>query len=326
MTNEDSSGQQGLQKFANDVLYSSMVSITSKALLGSAIALLAAMAALIATGWDVPAWTLVLMALVAITLMYLTRRVAGREANELRPKVDEAEDELDRHESYGRNICSVLDTFQKIVAKDIEMSMASFIEQGILIPGRDVMQENGRPSDLRMSVLIPIDHHFQMVWASGHSVEAKQKYKVPIDQTIARVAYENQAIQVWKNAPEEERGFIKNSKATRSFRSMVSIPILRGGSTTGVFNVVTEREAAFDPADINYLTSLGSIIQLAFGMAIKEVRAKKAEVEVPGTRTTEGRRARGVAAPRASKSLPPASPQSGVVSSDGADRREISDE
>ena len=326
MTNEDAPQKKGPRRFANDVLYGSIVSITSKALLAAGFSLLIATAALIATGWDVPAWTLVLMGLLAVVLMYLTRRVVGREASELRPKVDKAEDELDRHESYGRNICSVLDTFQKIVAKDIEMSMASFIEQGILIPGRDVMQENGRPSDLRMSVLIPIDDYFQMVWASGHSVEAKQKYKVPIEETIARVAYEKQAIQVWKHAPEEERGFKKNPKATRGFRSMVSIPILRGGTTTGVFNVVTEQEAAFDPADINYLTSLGSIIQLAFGMAIKEVRAKKAQPEAQGRGATQGRRARGAVAPLPANVLPQASPQSDVVSSDAADRRETSNE
>lgn len=208
------------------------------------------------------------MALVAVALVYATKRVTGREANELRPKLSRAEDELDRHDSYGRNICSVLDTFQKIVSKDIEMSMDAFIEQGILIPGRDVMQENGCSSDLRMSVLIPSNDSFLMVWASGHSVEAKQKYEVPINQTIAKIAYERQTIAVWDNAPNEERGFVKNPKATRGFKSMVSIPILLGDTTAGVFNVVTDKAAAFDPADVNYLTSLGSIIQLAFGMAI----------------------------------------------------------
>ena len=200
------------------------------------------------------------------------------------------------------------------------MSMASFIEQGILIPGRDVMQENGRPSDL----LIPIDDHFQMVWASGHSVEAKQKYKVPIDQTIAKVAYEKQAIQVWKNAPEEERGFTKNPKATRPFRSMVSIPILRGARTTGVFNIVTEQESAFDPADVNYLTSLGSIIQLAFGMAIKEMRANSPGDDARARPTNLGRPA--VAAPRQPVPLPPAAAQGDVMSSEAAGRKEASDE
>ena len=182
------------------------------------------------------------------------------------------------------------------------------------------MQENGRPADLRMSVLIPVDGHFRMVWASGYSVEAKQKYKVPINQTIARVAYEKQAIQVWRNAPEEERGFVKNPKATRSFRSMVSVPILRGGTTTGVFNVLTAEESAFDPADINYLTSLSSIIQLAFGMGIEEVQAKQSEVEA------QARGAGAILAYPPPSVVTPVSPTAGVGSSDAADRREASDE
>lgn len=116
-----------------------------------------------------------------------------------------------------------------------------------------------------------------MVWASGHNIESQRKYRVPIEKTISKVAYEKKAIQVWKNAPEEGRSFVKNPKATRSFRSMVSIPILMGDKTHGVFNIVTNREDAFDPADINYLTSLGSIIQLAFGMAVQELEPTAAK-------------------------------------------------
>ncbi len=322
MANDDAPEEKWLQKFAGDVLYSSVVSVTSKVLLGALLLLLGALVALIATGWEVPAWTLVAMALIAVALMYVRRRIAGRGTTKLRSRVDKAEDELDRHESYGSNICSVLDTFQKIVAKDITMSTAAFIELGILNPGRDVMQENGCPSDLRMSILIPSDDNFQMIWASGHSVEAKQKYKVPIDQTISKVAYEKQAIQVWKNAPEEERGFVKNPKATRGFQSMVSIPILRGGQTAGVFNTVTDQRSAFDPADVNYLTSLGSIIQLAFGVAIKEMRDERAVSQAePASR---GRRP--IVASPARDVLPAARSHGDVVSSEGSDRNETSDE
>ncbi|HEY0318414.1 MAG TPA: GAF domain-containing protein [Solirubrobacterales bacterium] len=326
MTDQNGS-RKGLDQFTKDVLYSALVSVTAKALGWVALLFVALMVALVAAGWDVPAWTLVAMALVAIALVYVARRVTGREADELKPKLNRAEDELDRHDSYGRNICSVLDTFQKIVAKDIKMSMDTFIEQGILIPGRDVMQENGRPSDLRMSVLIPSDDHFLMVWASGHSLEAKQKYNVPINQTIARVAYDKKAIQVWNNAPQEERGFVKNPKATRGFKSMVSIPMLLGGATAGVFNVVTDKESAFDPADVNYLTSLGSIIQLAFGMAIEEWRAAKAGTDESQAKSLKRAiRASVEAKPQPPAALPPAAPQAGVGSSDAADGMEGSDE
>ena len=313
-------GSKGINQFTKDVLYDVLVSWTSKALGAAAVALVSMMVALIVTHWDVPAWTLVAMALLAITLLYLTRRVAGREANELRPKLGAAEKELDRHDSYGSNICSGLDTFQKIVAKDINMTMSSFIEQGLLIPARDVMQANGHPSDLRMSVLLAVEGHFSMVWASGHGVEAKQKYRVPIEQTISTVAFQKKVPQVWEDAPAEERGFVRNPKATRGFKSMVSIPILLGGKTAGVFNVLTDKKDAFDPADINYLTSLGSIIQLAFGLALKEIEKPKPQ---PQSRATPAR----VAAPRKDAgTLPSVAPRGSVGSSDTTDGKETSDE
>jgi GAF domain-containing protein len=316
----DKNGSKGLNQFTKDVLYDVLVGWTSKALASAAAALAAAIVALIVTGWEVPAWTLVTVALVVVGLVYLTRRGAGRETNELRPKLGVAEKELDRHESYGSNICSALDTFQKIVARDISMTMGAFIEHGILIPARDVMQANGHPSDLRMSVLLAFEGHFSMAWASGHSVEAKQKYEVPIEETISKLAYEKKVPQVWKDAPSEERGFVRNPRATRGFKSMVSIPILLGGESEGVFNVLTDEKDAFDPADINYLTSLGSIVQLAFGMAVKELRN-------PESLPPKQARGVGVLAPRTSAgALSPPAPRGSVGSPDSTDGKEVSDE
>jgi hypothetical protein len=306
VTDQDES-KKGLDQFTKDVLYSALVSVTARVLGWAGLLVAALIAALVATGWQVPTWTLAVMMFAALVLVYVTRRVAGRESRELRPKLESAEDKLDRHDSYGSNLCSVLDTFQKINANDIKgITMRGFIERGILIPARDVMQENGHPSDLRMSVLLVADDHFSMVWASGHNIESQTKYKVPIEKTISKVAYEKKVIQVWKNAPEEERGFVKNPKAKRGFRSMVSIPILMGDDTHGVFNILTEREDAFDPADINYLTSLGSIIQLAFGMAVQELNAMAAKSQKVG--------------------LPRAAPQRSVRSPDTVDGMEASDE
>ncbi|HXV04427.1 MAG TPA: GAF domain-containing protein [Solirubrobacterales bacterium] len=316
--------KRGLNQFTKDVLYAALVSVTAKALVWAAVLLGALLVAFVLTGWDVPAWALVAMAFVALLLVYLTRRVTGREIRELRPKITKQEDELDRHDSYGSNLCSVLDTFQKINAGDIDgVTMSSFIERGILNPARDIMRENGHPHDLRMSVLLVSEGHFQMAWAAGHSIESQRKYRVPIEKTISKIAYDKKVIQVWKNAPEEERAFEKNPKATRDFKAMVSIPILMGDKTQGVFNIVTDREGAFDPADINYLTSLGSIIQLAFGMAVKELKTKPANLP----RRPESPAQAGVTAPpKAWPILPRAAPGRGVGSSDTADGTEVSDE
>ena len=99
---------------------------------------------------------------------------------------------------------------------------------------------------------------------------------------------------------------------------MVSIPILLGGKTAGVFNVLTDKEDAFDPADINYLTSLGSIIQLAFGLALKEI-------EKPKPQPQSQSRTRVVAPGKGAGTLPSAAPLRGVGSSD-TDGKEASDE
>lgn len=166
-----------VNQFTKDVLYDSIVQVTSGALRIAAIALAAVLVALIAFGWEVPAWTLVLVMLLGVGLMYVTRRVAGREANELRPKLAAAENKLDRHDSYGTNICSIMDNFQRVLAGDIRgVTVPEFIERGILSAGRDVMQENGHAADLRLSVLLAEEGHFTMEWAAGHSIQSQKKY------------------------------------------------------------------------------------------------------------------------------------------------------
>jgi hypothetical protein len=267
-----------LGRFTKDVLYDSVVQITSSALRWAALALLACMVALFALGWEweVPVWTLLLALIFGIGLTYVTKRVVGREANELRPRLDAAEDKLDRHDSYGTNICSIMDNFQRVLAGDIRgVTVSEFIERGILTAGRDVMQENGHASDLRMSVLVARDENFTMGWASGHNIQSQKKYQQPIDRTVSKIAYEKKVMQVWKDIAVEERGFEENPHATRKFKSMVSIPILIGDRAVGVFNVVTERVDAFDVADVNYLTSLGAVIQTAMGVAVKDARATR---------------------------------------------------
>lgn len=179
-----------------DVLYDSIVQITSGALRAAALALTLLAVALFTLGWQVPAWILVLALVVAIGLMYLTKRVASREGNELRPRLGAAEDKLDRHDSYGTNICSIMDNFQRVLAGDIPgVTVPEFIERGILTAGRDVMQENGHASDLRMSVLLAKDGHFSMWKASGHNIQSQTKYRQPIEKTVSRIAYEKKGIQ-----------------------------------------------------------------------------------------------------------------------------------
>jgi putative methionine-R-sulfoxide reductase with GAF domain len=285
-----------LETFTNDVLYDSIVSLTSSALRWTGLALLALMLTSIRMGWDVPAWTLILVLLGAIGLISLTKRFGNREPDELQARLEAAEDKLDRHDSYGTNICSIMDNFQRVLAGDISgVTVGEFVERGILTTGRDVMQENGHASDLRMSVLLAEDGNFVMEWASGHDIHSQKKYRQSIAKTVSRTAYEMKVMQVWKDVTVEERGFETNPHATRQFRSMVSIPILIGDNAVGVFNVITEPADAFDVADVNYLTSLGAVIQTAVGVAVKESHAGtrcKVEPQRRSRRTSNDRLSR----------------------------------
>jgi GAF domain len=313
-----------LQQFTKDVLYDSVVQITSGALRLASLALLALMVALFALGWEIPAWTLVLVMLVGVGLLYITKRVAGREANELRPRLDAAEDKLDRHDSYGTNICSIMDNFQRVLAGDIPgVTVSEFIERGILTAGRDVMQENGHAADLRMSVLLASDGFFTMGWASGHNIQSQKKYRQPIAKTVSKIAFEKKVMQVWSDVTVEERSFEQNPHATRTFKSLVSIPILIGDRVVGVFNVVTEEADAFNVADVNYLTSLGAVIQTAVGVAVKDAKATQTE-QVQGA-------VKAIAAtkPKTSnirRTLLKSAPDVGVRSEKSADGTEASDD
>jgi hypothetical protein len=323
--------KKGFEKFTKDVLYEALVSVTADALKWAAVALILAAIALFAVGWTVPAGTLVLALLLSVFLVYVTKRVAGRESAELGPKLEAAEDRLDRHDSYGENICSIMDNYQRVLAGDIKgVGVSDFIERGILTTGRDVMQENGHASDLRMSVLMAGEPgQFEMYWASGHSMQGQKKYKQPIAKTVSRIAYEKKAMQVWKDVPTEERDFEVNPNATRKFRSMVSIPVLVGDNAMGVFNVVTERRDAFDAADINYLTSLGAAIQTAVGVALKEARAKpklRARPSVAAPAKAEAGPRAGVSTRGFPRLSPKSAPRGGVASGESPDGEEAKDD
>jgi putative methionine-R-sulfoxide reductase with GAF domain len=50
---------------------------------------------------------------------------------------------------------------------------------------------------------------------------------------------------------------------------MISIPLRRGEDIIGVFNVIASEPEAFDPAEAQYLASLGSIISVAVSVSLE---------------------------------------------------------
>jgi GAF domain-containing protein len=155
----------------------------------------------------------------------------------------------------------VLDHLQRVISKDIEVSIPDYIQRGILEPARDVLME-APEEDIRLSVLLPEEGHFVMAWAAGHDLESQTKYRVEVQKTLSRIAFETGDPQAWDDVETDDR-FEKNPYATRPLHAMVSVPLRIGTEITGVFNAVASKPDVFDPAERSYLLSLGGVLSVA---------------------------------------------------------------
>jgi GAF domain-containing protein len=201
------------------------------------------------------------------------------EINELVEQLDRFDWALERHEMYGAHVCQMMDNLQRVIAGDIPgVSIPNFIERGVLEPARDVMRDYGHNSDLRLSILLPTgtNGNFRMQWAAGHHLDSQKKYDIPMVDTLARFPFERSVMMTWGDV-HDDPNFKPNPHATRDFHSMVSIPISVGESPLGVLNVITDQIDAFDPADINYLTALRAVIDVAVGVHAKGVMEQKSQ-------------------------------------------------
>lgn len=282
------STQNEVERFGREVLRAAVVSLTSKGLLYVAGSLVAAVVLLVVLGGTVPAWLLALVVLVAAVVLLLSWRqirqlqdqVSSRDSRiaELQPFEQGAPElegtvaafdwALERFEVYTAHVTEVLDHLQRVLAGDIAVPIPTYVERGILEPARDLLADRSFEEHVRLSVLLPVEDCFVMVWAAGHTLPGRSKYRVPINATLSRLAYESGQPYDWEDVTEDDR-FEQNPKATHPTRSMVSIPLHRGKDVIGVFNAIASEPGAFDPAEMRYLASLGSVISVAVSIHLE---------------------------------------------------------
>jgi GAF domain len=211
-----------------------------------------------------PAWALVLLIGIpcALLLTLLARRWRRRGQWAV---VADLEEEVNLGAVYSRHIYDILDTFQKVLAGTIpQVSIATFIEQGMLQPARDFLMQ--RPDeDVRLSVLVPQEGNWTMVLAAGYRLESKQRFSLPIVGSFSRHAYETGAIQ-WSADLRNDPRFTPHPQATREYQSIISIPLRHGDDTVGVLNADSTLESAFSLADFIYVSLLGAIISVVYNL------------------------------------------------------------
>ena len=167
-----------------------------------------------------------MVALVAVVVVLLSWRHIRRLRGEVSSRDGEIA-ELERFEVYTAHIAEVLDHLQRVLSPNIDVPIPVYIERGILEPARDVLA-NHPDEHVRLSVLLPDGDCFVMVWAAGHTLPGRSNYRVPIKDTLSRLAYESGEPQTWQDVTEDDR-FEQNPKATHPTRSSGSCQCACGG-------------------------------------------------------------------------------------------------
>jgi hypothetical protein len=277
------------REIPSDVLRSAIVDLVGRAISLVTIAAVGGVALLVALGGSIPAWVGGLIALGAAITVFVARRqvrklraaIAERDETiavlqPLADSVPQLEEDVatlewaaSRHQAYGFHVVEMLELLQSTLAGHTSgVTMTDFITRGVLEPARDMLGESA-PEGTRLSILYPKDDCLEMAFSSGHRLDSQRRYRMPIADSLSRVALEEGVLQHWDDVTTDDR-FKPHESATRPFQSMVSVPIRVGDDVHAVFNVIAANASAFDPAEIAYIAALGSIVEVALGLFVKE--------------------------------------------------------
>jgi GAF domain-containing protein len=88
---------------------------------------------------------------------------------------------------------------------------------------------------------------------------------------MAGVAFRTGEFVSCPDVDADER-FAANPNATRSFKSLISIPLRIGTEVVGTFNVVSTYEDAFDEADMAFIRVVGSVLDVVLASEKDAIR------------------------------------------------------
>lgn len=169
---------------------------------------------------------------------------------------------------YDSHLYDVLESLQKVVRGTIPgVTVDVFVEQGVLNPAREFLTR-GEGEDVRLSILEPDGDEFRMIFAAGHTLESKQRFRLPVEGSFAGFALRSGQIEFTGDVDLDER-FVRHPKARpgRDYKSIISVPIRSGEQTVGVLNVISTFEDAFEEADFNYVRLIGAVLNVVWSMA-----------------------------------------------------------
>jgi GAF domain-containing protein len=218
----------------------------------------------ISVDFTMPAWTAGLAVLAVVVALLLLVRWIRRRAS--REEFEELANLVDLGAFYAIHLYDALESLQKILHGTIpNVTAADFIETGVLQPAREfLMQRPGE--DVRLSVLVPDGREWRMWFAAGYRLESKKRFRLSIDASFSRHAYETGQIQFSLDLTADPR-FIPHPDASRTYHSLISTPIRCGDDVVAVLNVDSTYQDAFSQPDFIYVGLLGAIVGVVWSVA-----------------------------------------------------------
>jgi GAF domain-containing protein len=178
--------------------------------------------------------------------------------------------EEDLFSYYGEHVREVLEVGQKLVAGSLsDVTVQDFVERGILAPACGWLQRD-TVEEIRMTVIAPLEgdsSSFGLIWEHGHSLEARERFRLPVPGSFAGYAFSTGETQ-YSNKVHGDQRWSEHPKArpSRAYGSLISVPIKVGDHVVGVFNVISTYEDAFTRGDITHVEILGSMINVVWGL------------------------------------------------------------
>jgi hypothetical protein len=184
---------------------------------------------------------------------------------------------LGAYDTYAVHVRDALGDLRKVLADELSnFSLRDFVETGIFEPAHLLLQgdhDGVSRGDVRFSILHPSgdgSEEFVMAAAGdlfpahGHRAESREKFRLAIKGSFAGVAYQSGKVQASNRLSADERySRHPRADASRTYESMVSVPLWRAGRIDGVLNVIATRQDAFTAVDRTYITLLASVIDVA---------------------------------------------------------------
>jgi GAF domain-containing protein len=165
------------------------------------------------------------------------------------------------------------------------VSFDDLIERGILAPARFGLSVVAG-EEIRLSILELDDsgEAFKMIYEAGHSLGRKENFSLP-RASLAGHAFEAKELKWTDNVDGDSRWSphpLADKK--RGYKSLASMPIIVGGKSVAVLNVVSTEGSAFLKGDLTYIELLGAVIALAWDIRVAadsstSLAAESAEAE-----------------------------------------------